>query len=189
MTNPLRIYTIAIEPPLGWLCQKNTNLHYRTNPACTYTIAIEPPQIVKEETRCRHMGYSLRLTARVLLYAPSHRQNCTHHGLCDTSRGALAGTRNSSMGPTPRRIDQVILQVIWKKKKKKKIIVQTNLQLGMCVELVEEVHHGLGGKEGRAHDHVFVAARLPATELTTGPLPLNPGGGDLLQLKRTTQHG
>ena len=45
-----------------------------------------------------YMGYSFRLTARVLLYAPSHRQS-TYHGLCYTSRGALAGTRNSSMGP------------------------------------------------------------------------------------------
>ena len=35
---------------------------------------------------------------RVLLYAPSHRQDSTYHGLCYTSRGALAGTRNSSMG-------------------------------------------------------------------------------------------
>ena len=47
--------------------------------------------IVREETRCRHMGYSYRLTARVLLYAPSHRQDNTYHGLCYTSRGALAG--------------------------------------------------------------------------------------------------
>ena len=30
--------------------------------------------IVRKETRCRHIGYSYRLTARVLLYAPSHRQ-------------------------------------------------------------------------------------------------------------------
>ena len=44
-------------------------------------------------------GNSYRLTARVLLYAPSHRQDNTYHGLCYTSRGALAGTRNSSMGP------------------------------------------------------------------------------------------
>ena len=28
-----------------------------------------------------------------------HRQDNTYHGLCYTSRGALAGTRNSSMGP------------------------------------------------------------------------------------------
>ena len=39
------------------------------------------------------------LAARVLLYAPSHRQDSTYHNLCYTSRGALAGTRNSSMGP------------------------------------------------------------------------------------------
>ena len=55
--------------------------------------------IVRKETRCRHIGFSYRLTARVLLYAPSHRQDNTYHGLCYTSRGALAGTRNSSMGP------------------------------------------------------------------------------------------
>ena len=50
-------------------------------------------------TRCCHIGYSYRLTARVLLYAPSHRQDNTYHGLYYTSRGALAGRRNSSMGP------------------------------------------------------------------------------------------
>ena len=55
--------------------------------------------IVRKETCCRHIGYSYRLTARVLLYASSHRQDNTYHGLCYTSRGALAGTRNSSMGP------------------------------------------------------------------------------------------
>ena len=54
--------------------------------------------IVRKETRCRHIGFSYRLTARVLLYAPSHRQDNTYHGLCYTSRGALVGTRNSSMG-------------------------------------------------------------------------------------------
>ena len=55
--------------------------------------------IVGKETRYRHIGYSYRLTARVLLYAPSHRQDNTYHSLCYTSCGALAGTRNSSMGP------------------------------------------------------------------------------------------
>ena len=58
-------------------------------------------QIAIEETCCRHIGYSFRLTAKVLIYAPSHRQDNTYHGLCYTSRGALAGTRNSSMGPPP----------------------------------------------------------------------------------------
>ena len=37
--------------------------------------------------------------ARVLLYAPSHRHDNTYHSLCYTSRGTLAGMRNSSMGP------------------------------------------------------------------------------------------
>ena len=32
---------------------------------------------VRKETRCRHIGYSFRLTARVILYAPSHRHDCT----------------------------------------------------------------------------------------------------------------
>ena len=51
------------------------------------------------------MGYSFRLPARVLLYASSHRQDNTYHGLCYTSHGAQAGQkRNSSMGP-PWRID------------------------------------------------------------------------------------
>ena len=54
-------------------------------------------QIAREETRCPHIGYSFRLTARVLLYATSHRQDSTYHGFCYTSRGALAGMRNSSM--------------------------------------------------------------------------------------------
>ena len=52
-----------------------------------------------EETRCRHMGYSFRLAARILVYAPSHSQDNTYQGLFYNSRGALAGTRNSSMGP------------------------------------------------------------------------------------------
>ena len=50
--------------------------------------------IVRKETRCRHIGYSYRLTARVLLYVPSHIQDNTYHSLCYTSCGALAGTRN-----------------------------------------------------------------------------------------------
>ena len=55
--------------------------------------------IVRQETCCHHIGYSFQLTARVLLYAPSHIQDSTYHGLCYTSHGGLAGTRNSSMGP------------------------------------------------------------------------------------------
>ena len=59
-------------------------------------------QITREETRCRYIGYSFRL-AVTLLYASSHRQDNTHHSLCYTSRGALAGMINSSMGPSRLR--------------------------------------------------------------------------------------
>ena len=38
------------------------------------------------------------INSKDFLYAPSHRQDSTYHGLCYTSRGALAWTRNSSMG-------------------------------------------------------------------------------------------
>ena len=46
--------------------------------------------IVKKETRCCHIGYSFRLTARVLLYAPSHRQENTYHSLCYTSHKQIS---------------------------------------------------------------------------------------------------
>ena len=44
------------------------------------------------------------ISSKGLFICISHRQNNTYHGVCYTSRGALAGTRNSSMGP-PWRID------------------------------------------------------------------------------------
>ena len=50
-------------------------------------ILLRTIQIAIEETRCRHIGYSFRLAVRVLLYAPSHREDNTYHGLCYTSRG------------------------------------------------------------------------------------------------------
>ena len=64
------------------------------------------------------MSYSFRLAARALLYAPSHWQDSTYHGLCYTSWGAQAslrgqhyhvlcgvmiGTRNSSFRTTSGR--------------------------------------------------------------------------------------
>ena len=61
-------------------------------------------QILREETRCCHMGYSFSLAARDLLYIPSHRQNNTYHSPYYTSYGALVGTGNSSMG-SPQGID------------------------------------------------------------------------------------
>ena len=92
----------------GWSRYRDTNPVPTSPLADDITTApsfLRPHPMVKDHSdsekgnRCRHIGYSYRLTARVLLYAPSHRQDNTYHSLCYTSRGALAGTRNSSMGP------------------------------------------------------------------------------------------
>ena len=39
------------------------------------------------------------INSKVFLYAPSHRQDSTYHGLCYASRGALAVTRNTPNKP------------------------------------------------------------------------------------------
>ena len=72
--------------------------------------------IVRKETRCRHLGYSYRLTARVLLYAPSHRQDSTYHGLFYTSRGALAlskGCKNNPSANHEKRHIVIVLGVLF----------------------------------------------------------------------------
>ena len=48
-------------------------------------IWLRTTQIAREETLGHHIGYSFRLAARVLLYAPSHRQDSTYHSLYYTS--------------------------------------------------------------------------------------------------------
>ena len=48
--------------------------------------------IVRKETRCRQIGYSLSINSKGSFI-------CTIPQTGYTSRGALAGTRNSSMGP------------------------------------------------------------------------------------------
>ena len=44
------------------------------------------------------LPHRLLFLIRVLVYASSHRQDNTYHSICYTSRGAVAGTRNSLMG-------------------------------------------------------------------------------------------
>ena len=73
--------------------QKNTHKHIKHTYIHTHTQTYIHTHIYT------HIGYSFRLTARILLYASSHRQDSTYHGFCYTSHGALAETRNSSMGP------------------------------------------------------------------------------------------
>ena len=98
--------------------------------------------IVRKETRCRHIHYSYRVTARVLLYAPSHRQDNTYHGLCYTSRGALAGTRNSSMGPLHHITSVVTTNVA----KLTNVILTTNV-------LFDDKYHAIGDKCHKGINH------------------------------------
>ena len=44
-------------------------------------------------------GLLFRSATRVLLYALTHRQSNTYHGVSYTSHGALTATRNSSIDP------------------------------------------------------------------------------------------
>ena len=90
-----QISVVALRKEMFYLTTHSTHFIYGYMASDIWLRTI---QIVREETRCHHTDYSFRLTARVLLYAPSHRQDSTYHILCYTSRGALAGTRNSSMG-------------------------------------------------------------------------------------------
>ena len=94
--NPTTHRTMSRERKMFYLTTHSTHFIYSYMASDIWLRTI---LIVRKETRCRHIGYSFRLAARVLLYAPSHRQDSTYHSLCYTSRGALAGTRNSSMGP------------------------------------------------------------------------------------------
>ena len=52
-------------------------------------------QIVREETRCCHMGYSFLFNNKGSFMCTIPHTGNTYHGLWYTSRGALAGTRNS----------------------------------------------------------------------------------------------
>ena len=94
----------------SWYLEREREMFYLTTHSTHFIygymasdILLRTILIVRKETRCRHIGYSFRLTARVLLYAPSHRQDNTYHSLCYTSRGALAGTKNSSMDAHPMK--------------------------------------------------------------------------------------
>ena len=61
-------------PPLHGLFFVNSS---KVSFTCCITHVVRTIQIVREETCCHHIGYSFRLAARFLLYAPSHRQHST----------------------------------------------------------------------------------------------------------------
>ena len=44
-------------------------------------------------------GLLFSISSKGFVYASSRRQDNSYHGLCYTCSGALAGTKNNSMGP------------------------------------------------------------------------------------------
>ena len=46
------------------------NTFYLRSYGVGHMVTVHSP---REETRCRHIGYSFRLAARIILYASSHR--------------------------------------------------------------------------------------------------------------------
>ena len=65
--------------------------------------------IVRNKTCSHHIAYSFRLTAMVLLYAPSHRQDSTYHSLCYTSRRALWVHPMKDRSDDPSHHEQTLL--------------------------------------------------------------------------------
>ena len=60
--------------------------------------------MVKDHSDSKRGNPLFLINCKGSFYAPPHKEHIIYHNLCYTSRGALAGTGNSSMGP-PRRID------------------------------------------------------------------------------------
>ena len=56
-------------------------------------------QIGRERKPAAATAWAILNKQRDIVYAPSNIKDSTHHGLYYISRGALAGTKNSSMGP------------------------------------------------------------------------------------------
>ena len=83
--------------------------------------------IVREETRCHHMGYSFRLAEIAMLHAPSHRQHSNSHGLVTSfvdnwlEQGIVDWVHHegSIRRPIAPRANALTTQLKKKKKKKK----------------------------------------------------------------------
>ena len=105
---PLRwrilLYDVCLGGPedLGYLAERERNVLFNDALNTFYLRLYGVRHMVKDHSdseKGNPLPPHRLLIARVLLYAPSHRQGNTYHGLCYTSRGSMAGTRNSSMGP------------------------------------------------------------------------------------------
>ena len=88
------------ESLLAWTTEGDDIFNDTSNTFYLQLFSKRTIQIARVQTRCHHyMSYSFQLAARDFSYAQSHRQDSTYHDLCYTNCRALAGMRNSSVGP------------------------------------------------------------------------------------------
>ena len=104
------------------------------------------------------MGYSFQLAERVLLYASFHRQDNTYHSLFYTSRGALAGTRNSSMGLSSVKTIKIIslLQLVKECDIQRFTFSCVKLHVRLMIELPFLCISRLGGRIWCVYVHVYL---------------------------------
>ena len=102
LLHEIAYYSIRTKPLLEmfYLTMHSTHFYYgyMVSEVLKRTI-----HIARDETSYRHYKAYFQLAARGLLYAIMHHsadRMGNYHGLCYTSRGALAGTRNSSKDRT-----------------------------------------------------------------------------------------
>ena len=80
----LGLYMVLIGPPLviKLYSERRKEGHVLFNVALIIFYLRLYGEIATVETHCRHyIGYTFRLAARDLLYAPFHRHDSTYHGL------------------------------------------------------------------------------------------------------------
>ena len=84
-----------------WIQQREREMFYLTTHSTHFIYGYMASDMVKDHSDSEKGNLLpphrllLSINSKVFLYAPSHRQDNTYHNLCYTSRGALAGTRNS----------------------------------------------------------------------------------------------
>ena len=103
---------------ISWLKEENVLFNDAFNTFYLWLYSVE--HMVKDHSDSERgnllpplYGQLISITSKGSFICIAHKQDNTYHGLCYTSCGALAGTRNSSMGP-PWRIDLTTHRVMSK---------------------------------------------------------------------------
>ena len=99
----------SFHPVIHDWCNKGCGMYY---PVCRMMHIKEPLLLIEKSSLCGSSGFPLslsewsllRLHALGHLYALSHRQYSTYHGICYISRETLSGCSVTELHPTPQVI-------------------------------------------------------------------------------------